>query len=188
MTSQPTMSEDNDWDKVDDVDDTPLLSSDEDDVTDTNQASTETTTTTTTTPNITKDQNENTSQSSSPPTPKAEALQIVSIGTETDQYAFTFHEDTLQSILSQIPCNTKVCVVSVVGAFRTGKSFLLSWFLRYLAHFESIHQQQQKEEKEKEGVETEGKWYEKHSTLGKDWFHWRGGAERNTTGIWMWLA
>lgn len=160
--TQPSMSEDHDWDKVDDVDDTPLLSTEEEEATD------ETTTIQTT------------EKTPSPPsTPKDEALQIVSIGTETDQYAFTFHEETLQSILEQIPCDTKVCVVSVVGAFRTGKSFLLSWFLRYLAHFESVHQENNKEEA---GV----KWFDKHATLGKDAFHWRGGAERNTTGIWMW--
>ena len=34
---------------------------------------------------------------------KPEALQIVSIGTEEDQYAFTFHEEQLNLIISRIP-------------------------------------------------------------------------------------
>lgn len=108
--------------------------------------------------------------------PFQEALQIVSVGTEEDAFAFTYLEDNLNSILSQIPPGWKVAVVSVVGAFRTGKSFLLSWFLRYLHHLS-----------EKTGDETaEEKWYNKFQTLGNDGFDWRGGAERNTTGIWMW--
>jgi atlastin len=106
--------------------------------------------------------------------PFQEALQIISVGTEEDAFAFTFLEDNLNSILSQIPPGWKVAVVSVVGAFRTGKSFLLSWFLRYLHHLS--------EKKE----ETTEKWYSKFQTLGNDGFDWRGGAERNTTGIWMW--
>jgi atlastin len=103
-----------------------------------------------------------------------QALQIVSIGTEENAYAFTFHEEALNKILSRIPPGWKVAVVSVVGAFRTGKSFLLSWFLRYLHYL----QQSAKPEGEK--------WYEQFSALGHDGFDWRGGSERNTTGIWIW--
>jgi hypothetical protein len=33
---------------------------------------------------------------------------------------------------AQVPADTKVAIVSVVGAFRTGKSFLLDLLLRYL--------------------------------------------------------
>lgn len=106
------------------------------------------------------------------------ALQIVSIGTETDQYAFTFHEDALASIMNKVPSDHKVCVVSVVGAFRTGKSFLLSWFLRYLKHSQIAQKS--------ESGSGDKKWYDNEVSLGNDGFHWRGGAERNTTGIWMW--
>jgi atlastin len=102
-------------------------------------------------------------------------LQIVSIGTEENQYAFSFHKEELNGIMSKIPPGWKVAIVSVVGAFRTGKSFLLSWFLRYL-HFL----------KESNGTSNSKKWYERYHTLGNDGFHWRGGSDRNTTGIWMW--
>jgi len=68
-------------------------------------------------------------------------------------------------------------VVSVVGAFRTGKSFLLSWFLQYL-------------NRDCPGFAEGGgdeKWYEKVGSVGPEsGFHWLGGVERQTTGIWMW--
>lgn len=104
-------------------------------------------------------------------------LQIVSIGSEEDEYAFTFHEDELNSVISKIPPGWKVAVVSVVGAFRTGKSFLLSWFLRYLHHLSA----------KDSASDSEKPWYENIGSLGnEDGFAWRGGSERNTTGIWMW--
>lgn len=105
------------------------------------------------------------------------ALQVVSIGTEEDSYAFTYHKEKLESIIKRIPAETKVAVVSVVGAFRTGKSFLLSFFLRYL------HALQHGETK---GGSADGKkWYEVGS-LGNEGFHWKAGSDRNTTGIWIW--
>lgn len=105
-----------------------------------------------------------------------EPVQIVSIGTEEDAFAFTFHEERLNEIIRKIPPGWKVAVVSVVGAFRTGKSFLLSWFLKYLHHLTNG-----------DVDDTSKNWYEQVESLGQDsGFDWRGGSERNTTGIWMW--
>jgi len=108
---------------------------------------------------------------------EAGASQIISIGTAEDKFAFTFHEDKLNDIMAKIPAGWKLSVISVVGAFRTGKSFVLSWFLHYLHHL-----------KESKGSSNE-KWYENITSLGNDEnkvFGWRGGSERNTTGIWIW--
>ena len=124
-------------------------------------------------------------QEDSPPPPAVpSARQIVSIGTATDSYAFTFHEEELNAILSKIPPGWKVSVVSVVGAFRTGKSFLLSWFLRYLEE----HCVMRGGAKDKSAEEEGKKWYERVHTLNQHEgsFDWRGGKERNTTGMWMW--
>ena len=117
--------------------------------------------------------------------PQEHAVQIVSIGTESNQYAFTYHEKALTEVLSKIqPSSCKVAVVSVVGAFRTGKSFLLSWFLRYLNyHYTSDVAKEQ----EQESTTKKMLWYETFESLGNDQgFQWRGGEERNTTGIWLW--
>jgi len=124
----------------------------------------------------------------SPPPPAAvapSARQIVSIGTESDAYAFAFHEEELNGILAKVPAGWKVCVVSVVGAFRTGKSFLLSWFLRYL----ESHSVGPGGKKSAPDDDADGRqWFERVKTLNqKDGsFDWRGGTERNTTGMWMW--
>ncbi|XP_055380890.1 atlastin [Condylostylus longicornis] len=101
---------------------------------------------------------------------QAEALQIVS--TSTSDHTFILDEEKLTEVLLQDKIKDRfVCIVSVAGAFRKGKSFLLDFFLRYMYSK-----------------------YVSHDT--KDWlgddeepltgFSWRGGSERDTTGILMW--
>lgn len=67
--------------------------------------------TATTSPSIPKSSSDTTTLTPTGPSP----LQIVSIGTEDDQFAFTFHEDKLNTIMSKIPPGWKVAVVAVVG-------------------------------------------------------------------------
>lgn len=91
-------------------------------------------------------------------------VQIVDI----KEHKFCLNEENLQSILNHPKARMKkVCVVSVAGAFRKGKSFLLDFFLRYLG---------------RNGRED---WMgnEDEPLTG---FHWKGGSERDTTGILMW--
>jgi len=81
---------------------------------------------------------------------------------------FKLNEKELQNILHHPKAKSKkVCVLSVAGAFRKGKSFLLNFILRYL---------------------TGGG---RDNWIGSDdepltGFHWRRGATRDTTGILMW--
>lgn len=61
----------------------------------------------------------------------AEAIQIVKVNEEA--HTFRLSEEDLTSIILQDNIrNRDVVIVSVAGAFRKGKSFLLDFFLRYL--------------------------------------------------------
>lgn len=64
--------------------------------------------------------------------------------------------------------NMPVIVISVAGAFRTGKSSLLNFILSYLRS--SCRDQDWLSDR---GATVEG-------------FSWEGGTERHTTGIWLW--
>lgn len=123
------------------------------------------------------------------------AIQIVSIGNDTDPYAFVYHDEIVQEIFDRIETvtsssnhdssnnNREIAIVSVVGAFRTGKSFLLSWFLQYLQYLQKTEQDATATTE----IETkETKWYQEITSIGNDGFDWKAGSDRNTTGIWMW--
>ncbi|OQV18091.1 Atlastin [Hypsibius exemplaris] len=100
----------------------------------------------------------------------------VQIVMANDDHTFSLDEEALGALLLRPDVvHKKVVIVSVAGAFRKGKSFLLDFMLRYLRasdHLQpaEIHQ---------------GAW------LGSDsqtltGFHWRGGSDRDTTGILLW--
>ncbi|XP_028982914.1 atlastin-2 isoform X2 [Betta splendens] len=97
---------------------------------------------------------------------KARPVQIV-LANE-DEHSFELDAAALEKILLQEHVkDLNAVVVSVAGAFRKGKSFLLDFMLRYM------HRQDSK------------------SWIGGDdepltGFTWRGGCERETTGIQMW--
>ncbi|XP_075931969.1 atlastin-2-like isoform X2 [Anarhichas minor] len=99
---------------------------------------------------------------------KARPIQIV-VANE-DEHSFELDAAALERILLQDHVkDLNVVVVSVAGAFRKGKSFLLDFMLRYM------HSQQQPSA----------------SWIGGDdepltGFTWRGGCERETTGIQIW--
>ncbi|XP_011693714.1 PREDICTED: atlastin isoform X2 [Wasmannia auropunctata] len=88
-------------------------------------------------------------------------------------HTFELDEDALSEILLQDDVKDRsVVVVSVAGAFRKGKSFLLDFFLRYMNSKYTLHNNTE-------------------SWLGAEdeplsGFSWRGGSERDTTGILMW--
>ncbi|XP_045502422.1 atlastin isoform X1 [Colias croceus] len=97
-------------------------------------------------------------------------VQVVNTGPD---HTFILDEDILAELLLQDDIKDRsVVVISVAGAFRKGKSFLLDFFLRYMHH--------------KYGSGGGG-----GDWLGSDeeplsGFSWRGGSERDTTGILMW--
>ncbi|XP_017577131.1 atlastin-2 isoform X3 [Pygocentrus nattereri] len=87
---------------------------------------------------------------------------------DEDEHAFSLDEEALERILLQEHIrDLNVVVVSVAGAFRKGKSFLLDFMLRYM------YQQ------------TSDTWMggNEEPLTG---FTWRGGCERETTGILAW--
>ncbi|XP_056677057.1 atlastin-1 isoform X6 [Monodelphis domestica] len=85
-----------------------------------------------------------------------------------DDHSFELDETALNRILlSEAVRDKEVVAVSVAGAFRKGKSFLMDFMLRYMYNQVSID------------------WigdYDEPLTG----FSWRGGSERETTGIQIW--
>ncbi len=127
------------------------------------------------------------------------AVRIISIDEKGE--AFKLDELALKSILEKIPDELKVSIVSVVGAFRTGKSFLLDLFLRYLKATNGRKDFLVEEEADQSWLTRnniqeaaavlEGNMNNSNvnTTQVKDTprgFGWKSGKDRCTTGIWMW--
>uniref|UniRef100_H2Y8W5 GB1/RHD3-type G domain-containing protein n=1 Tax=Ciona savignyi TaxID=51511 RepID=H2Y8W5_CIOSA len=94
--------------------------------------------------------------------------QPVPIVVVDSEHRFCLDEKAISSILLQNDImNLPVAVISVAGAFRKGKSFLLNFFLRYLTNY---------------GTDN---WLGGSDEL-LSGFSWRGGSDRDTTGILMW--
>lgn len=95
-----------------------------------------------------------------------------------EKHVFSLDEESLESILLKEDVKDRnAVIISVAGAFRKGKSFLLDFFLRYLNYMYLV------ESDVKDYTSTE--WIgDEHAPL--NGFSWRGGSERETTGIIMW--
>uniref|UniRef100_A0AAV1TKZ1 GB1/RHD3-type G domain-containing protein n=1 Tax=Peronospora matthiolae TaxID=2874970 RepID=A0AAV1TKZ1_9STRA len=131
-----------------------------------------------------------------PVTDLPRARQIVSINDEGTN--FTLDDQALQQIFLQVPEDMKVAIISVVGAFRTGKSFILDLFLRYLrhAHSQPVLPTEDVASPTWKSWTLEGVSGRREVTLegnsnvdqsgSEKGFSWRAGRKRNTTGIWMW--
>ena len=105
-------------------------------------------------------------------------------------YSFELHEENLNSVLKKIRKGAKVAVVSVVGNFRTGKSFLLTFMLRYLRNRNCAGDSWQTEDgnslSEGNANNSPGSGEEPPEGMpAHQGFEWRAGHERMTTGIWM---
>ncbi|KAJ0173420.1 hypothetical protein K1T71_010569 [Dendrolimus kikuchii] len=97
-------------------------------------------------------------------------IQVITPGPE---HTFTLDEENVSRLLLRDDVKDRVVVViSVAGAYRKGKSFLLDFFLRYMHHKYTL------------GDDCED-WLGPTDQPLKG-FSWRGGSERHTTGMLLW--
>uniref|UniRef100_A0A4W5JP63 Atlastin GTPase 1 n=1 Tax=Hucho hucho TaxID=62062 RepID=A0A4W5JP63_9TELE len=97
--------------------------------------------------------------------PMARPIQVLVV---KDDHTFELDEAALSRILlAEEVHNREVVAISVAGAFRKGKSFLMDFMLRYMYNHASEEWLGESEE----------------PLTG---FSWRGGSERETTGIQIW--
>lgn len=116
------------------------------------------------------------------------AIQILISNEDGD--SFTLDGEALNSIIERTPKNVPIAVVSVVGAFRSGKSFMLDFFLRFLRFYHNtdsiiltrigdIPNWIEHGSKVLEGSSSD-------PDQEKKGFSFRPGSNRNTVGMWMW--
>ncbi|KAG6447009.1 hypothetical protein O3G_MSEX004742 [Manduca sexta] len=96
-------------------------------------------------------------------------IQVVKV---KDDHTYKLDEGALKEILLREDVkDLPVVLVSVAGAYRGGKSFLLDFFIKYLSAPESLR--------------NSGQWLgDENEPLSG--FRWRGGCDRETTGLHLW--
>lgn len=121
-----------------------------------------------------------------------EPVQIVRLDKKSN--GLELNIDALAEICLNEKCRERpLCVVSIAGDFRKGKSFMLNFFLRYLYH---VSQQQQAQKQLLDEDSESRKAVLSNKGIDKDWlgeksaplkgFSWRGGSKPETTGILIW--
>mmetsp|Transcript_24566 Transcript_24566/g.70082 ORF Transcript_24566/g.70082 Transcript_24566/m.70082 type:complete len:594 (+) Transcript_24566:85-1866(+) len=132
--------------------------------------------------------------------PKVGALQLVTLNKEAKKVEV--NEDALGRLeknLKAVKAN-KVAVISVMGAFRTGKSFLLDLFLRHLRYEQKLAEAGEGPPPPTEAPERGGEeeyplpaWMTDAGTTieggvdgAEDGFRFKGGMDHCTEGIWVW--
>ena len=120
------------------------------------------------------------------------AVQVIGLNEKLNK--LVYHPKQLSHVLSQLPRqDMKLCIVSVVGAFRTGKSFLLDLFLRFLRFKGELNGADDLSWLVAEGDTLEGNEESRAPDCvvkGKEGpragFKWRAGNKRMTVGMWLW--
>lgn len=108
---------------------------------------------------------------------KLQPIQII-IRDPDDRHKFRLNEDGLRKILKKKEVeNLPIAVLSVAGAFRKGKSFLINFFMNYLKN-----ECQDFVVRNENGDEIKAYPNAEIPML----FSWRGGTKRDTTGILAW--
>jgi len=120
------------------------------------------------------------------------AVQVIGLNEKLNK--LVYNPKQLTHVLSQLPRpDMKLCVVSVVGAFRTGKSFLLDLLLRFLRFKGTLTGADDISWLMAEGGNLEGNeeskapdFVKKGSEGPRAGFKWRAGNKRMTVGMWLW--
>ena len=92
------------------------------------------------------------------------------------------NDDNLKYVLDKIPSDIPISIISIIGAFRTGKSFLLNIILKFL------------KDNEKKKIIDIDLWFNNIKTIpgnknnNKEGFLWCNGIDSQTMGIWIWKS
>lgn len=99
-----------------------------------------------------------------------------------DNNDIQYHENNLNDVISLVPNEMPISIISIVGAFRTGKSFILNFILRFLSDNSN---------KKLDNIDV-NEWINNVSIIPgnkknkKNGFKWCNGTESQTMGIWIW--